>query len=111
MGLPAGIYAPAALCASAPAALRVCSIICSSCLWRWAFCDKIRKETRKIKTVKKKTAFLNFFEFYSRWKEMLAPGAPAALCVCSIICSSCLWRWALCEEEQKTVFFEKNNGF
>ena len=43
--------APAARRASAPAALRVCSIICSSCLWRWALCDEIRKETRKIKMV------------------------------------------------------------
>ena len=57
---------------------------------------------------KKKTAFLNFLEFYSRWKEILAPGAPAALRVCSIICSSCLWRWALCDEEQKkNIVFEK----
>ena len=96
------------LAPGAPAALRVCSIICVSCLWRWALCDKIRKETRKIKTVlKKKRLFWIVLEFYSRWQGMLAPGAPAALRAYSIICSSCLWRWALCGKEQ--FFF--NNGF
>ena len=59
----------------------------------------------------KKNGFLNFFECYWRWKGMLAPGAPAALRVCSIICLSCPWRWALCEEEQKKTFFFLNNGF
>ena len=53
---------------------------------------------------------MNFLQFYSRWKWMLVPGAPAALRVCSIICSSCLWRCALCEEEQNKTFFF-NNGF
>ena len=37
--------------------------------------------------------------------------ASAALRVCSIICSSCLWRRALCEQEQKEDFFFLNNGF
>ena len=107
------------LAPGAPAALRVCSILCSSCLWQWALFEEEQKKTFFFKTnnvfllkkslfLNKKRFFLNFFEFfecYGRWKGMLAPGAPAALRVSSIICSSCLWRWELCEKDQKKPFF------
>ena len=65
--------------------------------------------------------YLNFFEFYSRWKEMLAPGAPLrrSASAASYVHRACgdghsvkkNKKNTICFFFQITVFYSKNRYF